>query len=1065
MNKAIYRLVWNSRLGAPQVVSEVAKSKTCGGSVSVSGPGARTSRTRGKAAVWPLALLSMSMASLAFASANPTVTTGADSGAGSLRDLLPSTGSVIIGSGVSTVTLTSDLAAYNGLTRITASAPVTITGGSLVGSDGSLLLTGSNVLAGALTSTISGRFTGVSGNGIYSGTGAAGGAGSAGTSGGTGVGGVGSAGSTGKYFSPSNGSAAISGSFFAITNNAVVTGGLGVSNAAPGTGGAGGNGGVGYYSASHGGAGGNGGAGVSGGAGSAGGAGVSGSYFSVINNASISGGNGSVGTTGGTGGTGGQGGNGGAALNSSKYGNGGNGGAGGNGGNGGAGGAGITGSHIKIVNTGTIQGGNGGIAGTGGAGGLGGTGLVAGQVGANGQAGSAGVGGAGIVATGGGSAIYNAGTISGGFANNGSGARANAIELSGGDNKLVLEAGSVINGNVVSNSGLGGSGDVLVLGGENLVVSTTFDLGSVGAVGSAAQYQGFADFEKEGASTWTLTGTDTFTQNWTVSAGTLAMASGSSLLGTVDVSSGATLNTGDASIGGDLNNAGSVVVGTTASPFATLTVGGAFTQSANSTLQVSAYSATQYSKLSATGNVQLDGTLNVDVKSGNTLAAGNQLANVVSTTGTLSGQFSHVTDNSLLFNFTPVYNSKSVDLNLVGANSGTDTGSGGGDSGGGNSGGNTGNTGSNPTTVVGSIQALGNTQGRGAAVVLDQVIASSPGGRLASYLVPLTTQAEVSKAVSEVLPQTGGSTVAAQTALTSINRVVQARSDTVRGVSSGDSAFSDDHFWIKPFGSWADLNSNGGTPGVESSVGGMAFGLDGSLNDRWVLGTAFVYAKADTHNSGNSPRQSLTTDVYQLVGYGTYHLDDTTDLSFQIDGGQNRNDGKRDIDFAGLQAKSSYNSWTAHAGVVLDRTFSLTSATRFTPSVRADYTWIKDESYTEKGADALDLQAKSRNTDQFIVGFDGKLAHDFTDRVSLSGTAGAGYDFQASRDSVVSSFAGAPGAAFTTYGGEPQRWLVRGGTELSYKVSGPLQLSVRYDVEKRINFLNQTASAEARWAF
>lgn len=101
------------------------------------------------------------------------------------------------------------------------------------------------------------------------------------------------------------------------------------------------------------------------------------------------------------------------------------------------------------------------------------------------------------------------------------------------------------------------------------------------------------------------------------------------------------------------------------------------------------------------------------------------------------------------------------------------------------------------------------------------------------------------------------------------------------------------HLWIKPFGSWADLNSNGGAPGIELNVGGMAFGLDRSFNDRWVLGTAFVYAKADTHNSVNSARQSLTTDIYQLVGYGTYHLGDNTDLSFQIDGDQNRNDGKR----------------------------------------------------------------------------------------------------------------------------------------------------------------------------
>lgn len=121
MNKGIYRLVWNSRLGAPQVVSEVAKSKTCGGSLVASGPGARASRSRGKAAAWPLALLSLGIASSVFAV--PVVTTGADSGAGSLRELLATSGFAFIDPGISTITLASDLPAFNGLTMLDTSAP------------------------------------------------------------------------------------------------------------------------------------------------------------------------------------------------------------------------------------------------------------------------------------------------------------------------------------------------------------------------------------------------------------------------------------------------------------------------------------------------------------------------------------------------------------------------------------------------------------------------------------------------------------------------------------------------------------------------------------------------------------------------------------------------------------------------------------------------------------------------------------------------------------------------------------------------------------------------------
>jgi outer membrane autotransporter protein len=79
MNKAIYRLVWNSTLGAPQVVSEVAKSKACGGSIAVTGSGTRSSKRWAKAAVWPLTLLSLGVASSVWATSSDVTISGAHS--------------------------------------------------------------------------------------------------------------------------------------------------------------------------------------------------------------------------------------------------------------------------------------------------------------------------------------------------------------------------------------------------------------------------------------------------------------------------------------------------------------------------------------------------------------------------------------------------------------------------------------------------------------------------------------------------------------------------------------------------------------------------------------------------------------------------------------------------------------------------------------------------------------------------------------------------------------------------------------------------------------------------
>jgi len=1028
MNKDMYRLVWNRSLGALQVVSEMAKSKACGGSVTVSGPGARA---RGKTAAWPLGLLTLAIGSSALATPGPNVTNGADAGAGSLRDQLANGGSVYIDPAVNTITLTSDLSVFGGdVTRIEASGPLSITGGRLVGGGQPLELTG--VSNGTLSTAISGQFEGeaqpIGGSASNGSDGAAGTPTEPGKNG-----------ESGSYTAaPADGIAAISGSHFAIDSTALIIGGAGAGSVAPGNGG---NGGAGSNSLgpAYGGEGGNGGNGSSGSVGSTGGAGISGSYFSVTNNHDVYGGNGTDGVKGGNGGRGGEGG---SATYLDSYG--GNGGDGGSGGNGGNGGVGITGSDINIVNNGTIQGGNGGRAGLGGTGGgrgYGAVGSMDGEPGVHGSAGAAGAGGVGLVATGN-STIRNAGTVAGGKANGGAGAQANAIELSGGNNKLVLEQNSVITGKVVSTSG---GSDVLALGGDSNVGANTFDLGSLGGQDSDKQYQGFGAFRKDGSSTWTLTGTDTYGKHWAVNGGTLAMANGSSLLGSVSILGGSTLRAGNASIGKDVSNAGLLVVGNTASPYEGLEIGGTYAQASTGTLRISALNDLTYSYLSVRGDVLLDGKLDVDVKNGNAFDLGQVLSHVISTdTGTITGQFSAVTDNSLLFNFTPTYDGKKVSLKVVA------------DSGGSSGGRN---------TISGHVQALGNSPARGAAQVLDSVIASNTTGRMAGYFIPLTSAEEVSRAASETLPMASGSMVAARTALTSINGVVQGRSEQVRGLSSGDVAFTDQHLWIKPFGSWADQESRGAVPGVNTSVGGLAFGLDASLNERWMLGTAFVYANADTRNTGDSARQSLKTDVYQLVGYGTYHLDGSTDLNFQIDGGQNHNEGKRDIDFAKLKAKSNYDSWTAHAGVSLDHTISLSTATRFTPSVRADYTWIKDEAYIEKGAEDLSLKTKSRTTDQFILGVDGKLSHDLSQQLNVSGNLGVGYDFLADKDSITSSFAGAPGASFTAYGGDAQRWLVRGGTGLTYKVSDRVEVGVRYDLEKRSDYLNQTASVEARWAF
>lgn len=201
---------------------------------------------------------------------------------------------------------------------------------------------------------------------------------------------------------------------------------------------------------------------------------------------------------------------------------------GGSGGGGGGGGYGIGLTNATLIHRGTAQGGNGGIGGPS----------------AAGTPGNPGLGGAGIAGSN--ASITTSGSINAGT--DGDGSLANAIEFQGGINTLELQAGYIINGNVVAFS----SSDTLALGGTT---NATFDVSSIGAT---AQYQGFGNYEKLGTNTWTLTGTGTTVTNWTINEGTLSV--NGSIQSNTLVNSGGTL-AGTGTIIGNVTNMGTVSPG------------------------------------------------------------------------------------------------------------------------------------------------------------------------------------------------------------------------------------------------------------------------------------------------------------------------------------------------------------------------------------------------------------------------------------------------------------------------------------------------------------------------
>lgn len=476
---------------------------------------------------------------------------------------------------------------------------------------------------------------------------------------------------------------------------------------------------------------------------------------------------------------------------------------------------------------------------------------------------------------------------------------------------------------------------------------------------------------------------------------------------------------------------------------------GTFNQTATGTLRIAAKSADAggYSQLRAQRGADITGKAYVDVMAVNSLAEGQTLEKVVYVDHGyfLNGNFSAVDDNSALFDFTSIATMGEdghIDFKITQAKQAAQI-----------------------------VSAIGNPGAVGAAQAFDSIIAQGAGNpdmqSVINALGKLGTEQEVSNAISQTAPTLNNSqTTALQNTMAGTGRIIQARQDSNRGMSSGDDVAGGKHVWAKAFGSRADQNDRSGISGFSADTYGMIVGGDADVSTTTNLGAAFAYSHSDITGNSSIARNRGKVDSYQLIGYGSHALDERSEINWQADLGQHRTDGRRNIEFGGINrlATASYDSWSAHLGTGITRNYSIGEQTKIAPYVRADYTWIRDQGYTEKGADALNLKVDARDTDALVFMVGGKLMHEINDAIGLRADAGLGYDALAKRRNIVSTFSGG-GPAFTTPGREATPWLARAGLGLVATTQSGMEISMRYDIEGRSGFTNQTASAKLRLAF
>ncbi|HUK03913.1 MAG TPA: autotransporter outer membrane beta-barrel domain-containing protein, partial [Burkholderiales bacterium] len=234
------------------------------------------------------------------------------------------------------------------------------------------------------------------------------------------------------------------------------------------------------------------------------------------------------------------------------------------------------------------------------------------------------------------------------------------------------------------------------------------------------------------------------------------------------------------------------------------------------------------------------------------------------------------------------------------------------------------------------------------------------------------------------------------------------------------------------------------------------------------LGLAFGYARSDVDGNSAAAPQSAKVNSYQVLFYGSRSLGQDMDVNFLAGFGLHDNSTRRTINLGAggsAQASGNFGATSANVGAGISRLYRLGSAASFTPSVRADYTWIRNNSYLESGAGALGLNVNDNDTAALVVAADGKYLREISDRARFSANLGLGFDLINDRTTITSAFAGTPTAAFSTLGMKLDPWIVRGGLGYTYRTAEGVELTGRYDLVVRSGFTNQTLSVNARWSF
>ena len=259
--------------------------------------------------------------------------------------------------------------------------------------------------------------------------------------------------------------------------------------------------------------------------------------------------------------------------------------------------------------------------------------------------------------------------------------------------------------------------------------------------------------------------------------------------------------------------------------------------------------------------------------------------------------------------------------------------------------------------------------------------------------------------------------------------------------------------WALGTGMFSRSTNLGSLQNYNNDVGGFLVGADYRWSENFVTGLygGYDYSYAEYNGGGSTKGNSFSFGTYASYAKDGYYADAV------IGGGYTGFQTQRSIEFSTIDrtASADPNSGQFTAGLNLGKDFEVGQFT-LGPIVGAQYTYAGIGSFTESGAESLDLSLGQQNANSLRSTLGGRIAYTWNvnQKIALIPEVRMfwQHEFLNNPRNISASLDGGSGAAFDFETTDPYRNSVFAGAGITAQFGKNLSGSVFYN----INFGSQT---------